>query len=141
MSFKTATVLVLALGVTACNGLGNPGDGATDSSNPFTSTTAVPPWMGSDTGHPTTGVGGTQGHSTGGGGVSDSASSTGAASTGDAPTGGTTVDGGTGGSTGTGTSTGASTTDDLPGFKLDLPPVFSTGEDEDKDKDKDKDDD
>jgi hypothetical protein len=134
MSPRTSTIFLLVLGVTACGGLGNPGSGD-DSTNPFT-TTAVPPWMGSETGAPTT-SGGTQGQDSAtvsGGTESMSGSSSG-------PPGGpvTTGDGGGTGSTGgsTSTSTGTSSGDPPPGPKLDLPPVFSTGNDEDKDKDKD----
>ncbi len=126
MSRGTVAIGLLALAMTACGGLGNPGDDATG--NPFNTTTAVPPWMGSESGTPTTG-GSMQGAgSSSTSGVSESASSSsGAPTTGDA--------------TGDGTSTSTSTSSGDEGGppKLALPPSLSTGNDEDKDKDKDKD--
>lgn len=114
MADPTRPVLALALCLAACGGLGNPDDSATGTNN---FTTAVPPWMGTDSS-----------------GDASTTSTGGAGPTSDAPTSTTTTSGAT---------TDATTVDptgEVPAPKLDLPPSFSTGTDEDKDKDEDEED-
>jgi hypothetical protein len=108
MTLSTRPLLALALCLAACGGLGNPGDSASASNF----TTAVPPWMGTESSGGTTGDGGT------------------------GTTGAPTTSTGTGGDGQTSDPT-TGTSGSPPTPKLDLPPPPATTGEDDEDKDED----